>query len=192
MGCLKLDFEFAHFPRETHSARILEFGSRGRRREYDPEVGRWLQRDPINFKGGDTNLYGYVLNDPINFVDHTGLSVTVFYYGGGTGHIGISINGQPKDSEGYYPAPGGPGAVLPDIQEQGGSPITAVTLPTTQTQEKAVREYLNQLSENPGDYDLFTNNCATQARKALEAGGIKVNRSNLDFIPAVFIDNLSH
>src|SRR5690606_1689899 len=35
---------------------------------------RWLAKDPIRFDGGDTNLYGYVLNDPVNFVDMEGLN----------------------------------------------------------------------------------------------------------------------
>lgn len=30
-------------------------------RHYDPETGRWISKDPILFKGGDTNLYGHVL-----------------------------------------------------------------------------------------------------------------------------------
>jgi len=42
-------------------------------REYDAETGRWTAKDPIRFNGGDTNLYGYVLADPINLVDPTGL-----------------------------------------------------------------------------------------------------------------------
>ena len=29
--------------------------------------------DPILFAGGDTDLYGYCLNDPINFIDPFGL-----------------------------------------------------------------------------------------------------------------------
>ena len=43
-------------------------------RHYDPEVGRWLSKDPIRFNGGDTNLYGYVMQDPINLVDPSGLT----------------------------------------------------------------------------------------------------------------------
>jgi RHS repeat-associated protein len=39
---------------------------------YDPYTGRWLQRDPIGFSGGDTNLYGYGLQDPVNRVDPSG------------------------------------------------------------------------------------------------------------------------
>jgi RHS repeat-associated protein len=38
-------------------------------RDYDAETGRWLAKDPILFAGGDTNLYGYVENDPINHID---------------------------------------------------------------------------------------------------------------------------
>jgi RHS repeat-associated protein len=49
--------------------RLLRFGAR----DYDPATGRWTSKDPIRFNGGDTNLYGYVLNDPINFFDPTGL-----------------------------------------------------------------------------------------------------------------------
>lgn len=41
-------------------------------RHYDAETGRWLGKDPIGFYGGDTNLYGYVLQDPINFLDPHG------------------------------------------------------------------------------------------------------------------------
>lgn len=32
-----------------------------------------MSKDPIGFAGGDTNLYGYVLNDPVNFIDPNGL-----------------------------------------------------------------------------------------------------------------------
>ena len=29
-------------------------------------------KDSIGFAGGDTNLYGYTLNDPINYIDANG------------------------------------------------------------------------------------------------------------------------
>jgi RHS repeat-associated protein len=42
-------------------------------RDYDAETGRWTARDPIRFSGRDTNLYEYVLNDPVNRMDPSGL-----------------------------------------------------------------------------------------------------------------------
>ena len=42
------------------------------RRDYDAETGRWTSKDPIRFGGGDSNLYGYVFADPVNYVDTNG------------------------------------------------------------------------------------------------------------------------
>jgi RHS repeat-associated protein len=48
--------------------KLTRFGAR----DYDAETGRWTAKDPIRFLGGDPNLYGYVLNDPVNWVDPWG------------------------------------------------------------------------------------------------------------------------
>lgn len=48
---------------------LVRFGAR----DYEPETGRWTARDPVLFGGDDTNLYAYVANDPVNFVDPHGL-----------------------------------------------------------------------------------------------------------------------
>ncbi len=47
---------------------LVRFGAR----DYDPRAGRWTAKDPIGFFGSDSNLYGYVLNDPINAADPDG------------------------------------------------------------------------------------------------------------------------
>ncbi len=44
-----------------------------RARHYDPNTGRFLSEDPIGFAGGDANLYRYVGNNPVNYVDPSGL-----------------------------------------------------------------------------------------------------------------------
>jgi len=42
-------------------------------RMYEPELGRFLQPDPIGYDDSP-NLYAYVLNDPINLIDPLGLA----------------------------------------------------------------------------------------------------------------------
>jgi len=44
-----------------------------RHRDYSATLGRWTQTDPIGFDAGDTNLYRFVGNGPVNAVDPSGL-----------------------------------------------------------------------------------------------------------------------
>lgn len=52
---------------------LVRFGAR----DYDAETGRWTTKDPIGFAGGDTNLYGYTLGDPVNLTDPAGTETSV-------------------------------------------------------------------------------------------------------------------
>ncbi len=49
-----------------------------RARWYDAMIGRFISEDPIGFAGGDVNLYGYVKNNPVNFVDPNGTNPLVY------------------------------------------------------------------------------------------------------------------
>ena len=61
---------------------LVRFGAR----DYNPTIGRWISKDPIGFDGGQSNLYSYVDNNPIIFVDITGQGKWGYrglYMGGG-------------------------------------------------------------------------------------------------------------
>ncbi len=64
--------------------KLIRFG----KRDYSPEQRRWTATDPIGFSGGDFNLYGYVLNDPVQFVDPEGLNPQIIKGGYEVGKMG--------------------------------------------------------------------------------------------------------
>ncbi len=49
---------------------------------YKPALGRFLTSDPIGFSGGDSNLYRYVLNNPIHYIDPSGKITAEQFLGG--------------------------------------------------------------------------------------------------------------
>ena len=79
---------------------LIRFGTR----DYDPYTGRWTTKDPILFAGGDTNLYGYVLNDPVNLSDPHGLwYLDIGFSGTATGNLGPGYTlGLQISSSGVY------------------------------------------------------------------------------------------
>jgi RHS repeat-associated protein len=60
---------FKYAGREYDAALGLYYN---RARYYDPASGRFVGQDPSKFGGGDSNLYRYVGNDPVNLVDSSG------------------------------------------------------------------------------------------------------------------------
>jgi RHS repeat-associated protein len=70
-------FWFAGGLYDKHT-KLIRFGAR----VYDSETGRWAKTDPIRFAGGQTNLYVYVSNNPINLIDPSGLGRICNKFGG--------------------------------------------------------------------------------------------------------------
>jgi RHS repeat-associated protein len=51
------------------ATKLVRFGAR----DYEPETGRWINKDPLRFNGGSYMLYSYLDADPVNKKDATGL-----------------------------------------------------------------------------------------------------------------------
>jgi RHS repeat-associated protein len=69
-GSLSSNFQYAGM--YLHSTSSLNFTLF---RAYDPNIGRWLSRDPEG-EGSDATLYSYVYNDPVDGIDPLGLSLS--------------------------------------------------------------------------------------------------------------------
>ncbi len=181
-------------------------------RYYDSSTGRFPQADPAGLRGG-INSYVYGLNDPLTYIDPTGLAppgapppigpfspdpgpattVTVNYYSGGLGHAGVSVNGD--TSLGFYGDEdqttelafafgfSGPGF----IDEDQGTPSQSVTFYVTPEDAFEARNKLKKLFKNPGQYNLYKRNCASVAEDVLKSANIS-NVPNTMFPNALIRD----
>ncbi|MER0169878.1 MAG: hypothetical protein DU489_04600 [Nitrosomonas sp.] len=77
--------------------KLVRFGAR----DYNAEAGRWTAKDPIGFAGGDANLYGYIINDPLNSIDPAGLEGIVIGAQAG-GVIGFVMGAGVEVASGVY------------------------------------------------------------------------------------------
>ena len=98
LGTTPTDFNFTGLYR--HSKSNLDLAVY---RAYDPDLARWLSRDPIAEKGG-LNLYGYVFYNPVNLDDPLGLDPP--------GYVPPSNKTVP-----VAPLPAVPGALPPDLPQ---------------------------------------------------------------------------
>ena len=91
---------------------LIRFGLR----DYDPDLGRWTAKDPIGFAGGDVDLYGYVLSDPVEYIDPEGLwrlpdflSLSVSISTPWTGPLSWTFSASIDRYGNWYWSPIGPG-----------------------------------------------------------------------------------
>ncbi|MEM7394694.1 MAG: RHS repeat-associated core domain-containing protein [Verrucomicrobiota bacterium] len=95
VGSVTADFGYTgHYVHQPSRLNLTWF------RAYDPELGRWLSREPLGeFLGDGPNLYQYVLNNPINFLDPNGLQANYmdgFEIPGRAGSAKIGSFAQPE------------------------------------------------------------------------------------------------
>lgn len=144
---------------------LVRFGAR----DYDPLTGRWTNKDPIRFRGGDANLYVYVGNDPVNFIDPLGLLTEVIFWdpvGWGSssfGHVSVMV-----DDTSYSFGPSGMyissrESYLKRNSFRSGYGLILQSL--SAEQEKTVEERLTSYDE---EYNFLTNNCGDPIETILE------------------------
>jgi RHS repeat-associated protein len=155
-------------------------------RAYDPDLGRWLSRDPIAETGG-LNLYAYVKNSSLVAIDPSGL-LDVHYWapsqggskGGWYGHVSITLNNGTYIS--YWPSQ----PIAPPFEH---TPARAPNYALDRTEEgdrDPVNVHIDGLDESAierwwnggqghGDFSTF-NNCSTTVSEALRQGGLPIPR----------------
>ena len=154
-----------------HNTNLVQFGARW----YNPEIGRWISKDPIGFAGGDTNLYSYVSGDPMSYIDPTGL---VCEYSQGTGRmrctntagveyyneVGYAGTGFGRNNSDFQSIPSvGP---LPQgtytVGSTRNSPNTGRNTMTI-TPDLQTRRSINSMGRDPDSFRIHGNNSSNDA-----------------------------
>ncbi len=189
----KIDYDsFGNKINDTNPAFTIPFGFAGGLldqdtglvlfgyRDYDPDLGRWTAKDPIGFAGGDTNLYGYCLNDPVNWIDPLGLYTEVIIWqpvGHGSssfGHVSSNVNGTNYSwgPRGWDTNPSASNYVQNQQKFRSG---VGVILNLTPDQERKLVECYAKKRE---EYSSLSNNCGDPHKDCLsEALGASVSDS---------------
>src|SRR5216683_2199003 len=94
-------------------------------RYYSPGLQRFLSEDPLQFGGGDVNLFGYAGNDPVGHKDPLGL------YLGPVGVVppGSSITSPMDNGIGGYIATGSPAGGYENVDPESGLPVDPTITP---------------------------------------------------------------
>jgi uncharacterized protein RhaS with RHS repeats len=136
-------------------------------------TGRWTAKDPIRFDGGDANLFGYVANNPINWVDPEGLEVLVcnrnvsgFPFVGNHAYAWDTTTNSAEGMRGSS----GSGEASNERGRAGGDSCNEVE--GSKDKEKEIMDFMRQ-NQNNGMWFPFANDCHNAVQDAVENAGLK-------------------
>ena len=161
-------------------------------RFYHPRLMRWLNRDPIEERGG-LNLYGFCGNNTLNTIDPLGQDryMTTFSIDPRKDqwHIGVAVdtwacqNGEWRktgivtfdycvDDSKWWNRAGTFVAVAKGtiVENQGLTLVDPFTIPSSPQQDMAMIEKIREEMQTPPLYNFFFNNCIHWSTKAIDYG----------------------
>jgi len=150
-----------------------------RARYYDASMGRFISKDPIGFIGRDINLYRYVGNNPIRFVDPWGFVKQVtFQEGAETGTYGANVT--VVNTETNTTVFTGQGSTLPNNSNTQNT-VAAGTYSGTNTTRASGGPgiFIGETPTAPGSprsaaYDIFVH-CGTSQTNRGSRGCLTIN-----------------
>ena len=141
-------------------------------RFYEPNLQRWLNRDPIGERGG-VNMHRFVNNSPLNLIDRSGLDIWI-----GTDGFHQNINvGTPGGESSSYSFgldsswsilnPWRDGVIYVDDRPNPLSPSYGY-LKTTPEEDESAKSILDQMVNERMRYGLPYGNCRTFSQAMLD------------------------